>query len=261
MGVLQSGHSPENVRRGAFLGWEFATVLTLAIGLSAARSVLSLLWSLGQEQSISAQKTMLNRSEVAELPWLDLGFQLVSLLGLVLPVLIVVLFVRVRGERLSEIGWTSERLPARLLLGLAGAVGIGMIGLGVYLLAFHWGLSRPIIPSDFASWWSVPVLIIAACGNSLVEEVVLVGYFSRRAEQLGWSNRTTILLSASLRAVYHAYQGGSGLFGNFIMGAGFMLYFKRTKSIVALLVAHAAIDIFAFVGYQLLRPWLGWLPG
>jgi membrane protease YdiL (CAAX protease family) len=120
------------------------------------------------------------------------------------------------------------------------------------------GITAQVIPSpDIAFWWTIPVLILAAVQNAVLEEVVAVGYLMTRLTQLGWSTGATIVASAALRGSYHLYQGvGAGL-GNFVMGLVFGYLFHRTGRVLPLVIAHTVLDIVVFVGYLLFADQLG----
>jgi membrane protease YdiL (CAAX protease family) len=109
-------------------------------------------------------------------------------------------------------------------------------------------------------WWRWPVLIGAALQNSVVEEVIVVGFVMRRLTQLGWGPWAAIATSAVVRGSYHLYQGIGGLLGNMAMGAFLGWLFVRWGRVMPLIVAHALIDIVAFVGYAVLEGRVDWLP-
>jgi membrane protease YdiL (CAAX protease family) len=104
------------------------------------------------------------------------------------------------------------------------------------------------------------VLILSAVQNSVVEEVIVVGYLLRRLGQLGWTPMAALLASSLLRGTYHLYQGIGGFVGNAVMGAIFVLLYRRWGRVGPLVAAHALIDIVAFVGYALLAGKVDWLP-
>ena len=108
-------------------------------------------------------------------------------------------------------------------------------------------------------WWAVPVLILAAAGNAVLEEVVVVGYLLTRLRGLGLRTWHAVAASALLRGSYHLYQGIGGFVGNAVMGVVFALFFLRTKRLWPLIVAHTVLDVVAYVGYTLLRDRVGWL--
>jgi membrane protease YdiL (CAAX protease family) len=108
-------------------------------------------------------------------------------------------------------------------------------------------------------WWAIPVLILSAIQNAVLEEVVVVGYLLTRLRQLGWSTVTAVATSALLRGSYHLYQGFGAFVGNAVMGVVFALFFLRSRRLAPLIVAHAILDIVSFVGYALLHDRLPFL--
>ena len=108
-------------------------------------------------------------------------------------------------------------------------------------------------------WWAVPVLILAAAANGVLEEVVVVGYLLTRLRELGWRTWHAIAASALLRGSYHLYQGFGAFVGNAIMGVVFALFFLRTRRVLPLVIAHTLLDVAAFVGYSALRGRVGFL--
>ena len=74
-----------------------------------------------------------------------------------------------------------------------------------------------------------------------------------RLSELGCRTASAVAASALLRGTYHVYQGIGAFIGNAIMGAVFALWFVRTKRVMPLVVAHALLDVGAFVGYAVLR--------
>jgi membrane protease YdiL (CAAX protease family) len=109
-------------------------------------------------------------------------------------------------------------------------------------------------------WWAVPVLILAAMQNAILEEVIVVGYLMTRLRELNWRIGAIVAASAVLRGSYHLYQGFGAFVGNAVMGVVFALFFLRKGRVMPLIVAHTLLDIAAFVGYTLLpKDWLSWL--
>jgi len=160
----------------------------------------------------------------------------------------------------AAIGFDLRRPRVDLTLGTLIALVIGIPGLGLYLGARALGLNTQVQASGLAdNWWTTPVLILAALQNSLVEEVIMIGYLFTRFAQLGWRWPVIILVSALLRGAYHLYQGFGGFVGNLIMGVIFGLIYLRTKRVGSLVVAHTLLDIAAFLGYVLVAPHVSWL--
>ena len=103
--------------------------------------------------------------------------------------------------------------------GAALAALIGGTGLALYLTAYKLGISLNVVPEDLpAIWWRIPVLILNAAQNGILEEVLVIGYLLRRLDQLDWKPWHAILFAAVLRGSYHLYQGFGGFLGNAAMG-------------------------------------------
>lgn len=257
--MLETRTSSAQVSAG-LLRAEVLIVVMIAIGLSAARSVLRFLAALTAPAPLSQQTATLNSSQAPGRPWIDLGLQLVFVGSLLLPVLLALYLLRRSGDPVASIGLRGDRLPKDLLVGAGAAAAVGVVGLAGYLLARELGASLTLVPTSLPQvWWRIPVLVLASFANAALEEVVLVGYLGRRLRQLGFGAPATVLISAGLRGLYHLYQGASGLLGNFAMGAVFATYFQRTGRVVPLVVAHTLIDVVAFVGYLLVSPHVSWL--
>jgi membrane protease YdiL (CAAX protease family) len=247
--------------RRRLLTLETLVVVTLAVGLSAARSVLSFVGAVLSPARLGAQTAQLNGSLAPGQPLLDLALQLVSILSLLLPVGVVMVVAGYSGEALSSFGLRTDRWRNDLAVGVCAAAAVGGVGLGGYLLAHQLGYSLTVVPSSLPeTWWRIPVLVLAAAANAVLEEVVVVGYLIRRLEQLGWSPARAALFSSVVRASYHLYQGAAGFLGNLAMGLVFARWYQRTGRIGALIVAHTLIDVVAFCGYALLAGHVSWLP-
>jgi hypothetical protein len=241
------------------LAVEVVLVVSLAMGVAAARAVVRLAAAVTSPGGLAAQSTTLNGSWYPDRPWLDLAAQLVSIAALVLPAALAV-HLALRDGTWADLGLTGRRWATDVAAGLGIAATIGGAGLALYLASRALGTSLDVEASGLAGhWWTVPVLVLAAGANSVLEEVVVVGYLLRRLEQLEASPARAAWTSAGVRSLYHAYQGLAGLVGNLVMGLLFARWFHRTRRLLPLIVAHWAIDVVAFVGYALLANRVGWL--
>lgn len=95
------------------------------------------------------------------------------------------------------------------------------------------------------------MLILSAMRHAVVEEVIVVGYLMNRFGKFGWSIPLSILASSLLRGTYHLYQGFGPFIGNVVMGIVFAWLYTRTRRVMPLVIAHALLDIVAFVGFSL----------
>ncbi|MGO3504526.1 MAG: CPBP family intramembrane glutamic endopeptidase [Brachybacterium tyrofermentans] len=235
---------------------EVVVVLALSLGRSAVYSLIALVQALAAGP-LSTQSTSLNTS-IRENPWLDLFYQLLSITFTLVPVVLVVLLLAITAgslaQALKDLGLDLGQPGKDLAWGVALTAGIGLPGLAVYYIGRAIGATVEVIPAALDThWWTVPVLVLHALKNAVLEEVIVVGYLYQRLERLGWSGRKIIIASAVLRGAYHTYQGiGPGL-ANLAMGLVFGEFYRRIRRTMPLVVAHTLIDVFAFVGYALLK--------
>ncbi|GIF45387.1 CPBP family intramembrane glutamic endopeptidase [Actinoplanes xinjiangensis] len=241
-------------------GAEITIVLLLSLGQSAVYSIVSLIAKLTAGKPLAQQTTTLNPT-VSPRPYLDLTYQTLGIFFALIPVALA--FFLLAKDRIGprELGIDYRRPGYDIGWGAGLAAGIGLPGLLLVYAALQLGINAQIRPSGLEPyWWSVPVLILSAIQNSIVEEVIVVGYLITRLRTMELPLVQIIALSAVLRGSYHLYQGFGGFIGNAIMGVVFALFFLRTKRLMPLIVAHSLLDIVAFVGYQLLPDsWLSWL--
>lgn len=236
-------------------GAEVLLVLGVSLGASAVWSVLRIIERLTREVALSEQSAAMNVSRTPDRPWLDLAYQLAGIGLALVPVLLALwLLDRDPGDGRRLLGLDARRPRFDSGAGVALALVIGLPGLGLYVLARQLGLSVAVLPANLADvWWAVPVLVLAALQNAIVEEVIVVGYLVTRLRELGWRVAAVVAVSATLRGSYHLYQGFGAFIGNAVMGVVFALVFLRTRRVLPLIIAHAVIDIVAFVGYALFR--------
>jgi len=242
------------------LGWETLLLLGVSLGASAIWSVLSIIEKLTRNVPLRSQTTAMNQSATPDRPWLDLAYQLAGILIQVVPVALAVYLLSMVARPALEmtasrfIGFDRTQPGRDLVRGLGLAALIGLPGLGFYFLAKAIGINTNVSAANLtAVWWSAPVLTLAAIGNALVEEVVMVGYLFTRWRQLDWSWPVVIGVSALVRGTYHLYQGFGGFAGNVVMGLVLGYVFARTRRVMPLVVCHAVLDIVAFVGYSVLK--------
>ncbi|MGA8117672.1 MAG: CPBP family intramembrane glutamic endopeptidase [Actinocatenispora sp.] len=243
------------------LGIEVLLVLAVSLGQSAVYSLVSLLGKLTATKALADQSATLNASQAPGRPWLDLTYQLLGIAFSVVPALLAVhLLSRTNRPGAAAIGVDTRRPWYDLGGGAVLALCVGVPGLGLYFAARALGIAANVVPSALPSvWWTIPVLVLSAVQNAVLEEVVVVGYLITRLRQLDWRLPAVIAVSALLRGSYHLYQGFGGFIGNAVMGVLFALVFFRTRRVAPLVVAHSLLDIGAFVGYDLLHGHVSWL--
>jgi len=235
-------------------------VFALSLGASAVYSIISLLSKITAESALSSQTATINR-QLSDREWLDFVYQFFGIaFGLAPVALVLFLLWEKKNSPFDAIGLNFLQPGRNLLRGVCLAAVIGVPGLGLYLVSRQLGISAEVIPAAMAEyWWSVPMLLFAAVRASLLEEVIVVGYLFNRLSRLGVSKNSQIVLSASLRATYHLYQGFGGFIGNFVMGLLFGYLYQRWGRVMPLVVAHFVLDAAIFVGYAVLKDVLTFL--
>jgi len=241
------------------LRWEVFAVFAVSLGASGLNALLDLVASLLAPRSLASQRALLVGSLAAN-HWLDLLLQLVSIAEALAPVVLVLYLMARSGEPPSAIGLDASQPARDLTRGAVLAALIGGSGLALYLAAFHLGLSLTVVPESLpAVWWRVPVLLLSAAHDGLLEEILVIGYLLRRLDQLGWTAWKAILFAAVLRGSYHLYQGFGAFLGNAAMGVIFGILYRRWGRVMPLIIAHALIDAVAFAGYAALHGKVSWL--
>jgi membrane protease YdiL (CAAX protease family) len=247
-----------SVRR---LKTEIWIVLGLSLGASAVYAVVDLTATLTRGPLKGATAT-LNRSQ-SDREWLDLTYQLLGIGFALVPVALAIYLMTLDKDQppvRERLGLDRSTRWNDMVWGALLAAAIGIPGIGLYFAGRAMGITAEIVTSPLNSyWWTVPVLILAAVKNAVIEEVIVVGYLTTRLRQLNWAVPQTIVTSAVLRGSYHLYQGFGQAFGNFVMGLVFGYWFSRTKRVLPLVIAHTILDVISFVGYGYLRDHVSWL--
>ena len=255
--LARSGEALDHTR----IGVEVVIVLGVSLGQSAVYAVLRIIERMTRAVPLAQQTSTLNPSATPDRPWLDLTYQLVGLAFGIMPVLLALYLLNLTNRPAgAAIGLDGRRPGFDLGFGTLIALCIGIPGLALYLGARALGLNTQVQASGLAdNWWTIPILILSALQNSLLEEVIMIGYLFVRFGQLGWSPLVILLTTAVIRGAYHLYQGFGGFIGNLIMGLIFGLIYLRWKRVAPLVVAHTLLDVAAFVGYALVAPHVSWL--
>lgn len=253
--VPATRHSPRD------LTTETALVLGVGLGASALYAVLNIINRLTVGRPLSSQTAAMNSAVTPDRPWLDLAYQLAAILVGVVPALLALFLLRRDdADAPARIGFDLRRPGQDLLRGALLAAAIGIPGLALYAAARAVGLNTTVAAANLGgAWWSIPVLVLAAAQNAVLEEVTMIGYLFTRWRQAGWTMPRIMVTSAVIRGTYHLYQGFGGFVGNVVMGLVFGWVYTKTRRVGPLVVAHTLLDVVAFVGYALLRDKLSWL--
>ncbi|HET9654443.1 MAG TPA: type II CAAX endopeptidase family protein [Kineosporiaceae bacterium] len=231
---------------------EIWLVLGLSLGQSAVYSVISLTAKLTAGRPLAQQTATLNAPASAR-PYVDLAYQLADVVFTVVPAALALWLLTEAGRTGARRLGLDARRPGRdLAEGALLALVIGLPGLGLYVLGRHLGITATVVPSALHTyWWTIPVLVLQALKNGLIEEVVVVGYLMTRLRELRLPVWAVLGCSAVLRGSYHLYQGFGPFLGNAVMGLVFGEWFRRRGRVMPLVIAHTLLDVVSFVGYDL----------
>lgn len=234
----------------------------LSLGASGVYAALSLIRALTATHTpLSHQLAVLEAPVTPARSLLDLAYQLAGVATALAPVGLVAYLMDRSSESLATLGLDLRRPVSDMAWGAALAAGVGGIGLALYLAAYHAGVALDVVPTTLPpAWWRIPVLVLQALQNGVLEEVVVCGYLLHRLRQLGWRDNPALVVSAVVRGSYHLYQGFGGFVGNAAMGLLFGRIFQRRGRTAPLVVAHTLIDAVAFVGYAYVAGKVAWLP-
>jgi membrane protease YdiL (CAAX protease family) len=243
-------------------GPEVLAVLGVSLGMSGVYALLTYLKAeLTVKGGISATTATIATGAQTAHMWLDITYDLTGVASGLMPVLLVLVLLS-RDPGTAGFGIGLHRRPWRtdLVQGLAFAALIGIPGLVLVWAAHQFGVSANLAVVDVPdTWYRLPLLVLQAAQNGVLEEIVVVGYLLTRLRQLGWSNLQALGAGAVLRGSYHLYQGLGGFAGNLAMGLIFAWWFQRTRRVLPLVFAHVLLDVFAFVGYVYLRQHISWI--
>ncbi|WP_370882598.1 CPBP family intramembrane glutamic endopeptidase [Kineosporia succinea] len=248
----EAPHTDPPARRR--LGWEIWIVLGLSLGMSGVYSLVSIIAKLTAEGSLRSQTSTLNASQSVR-EYLDLTYQLLGIVNTLVPVALVIWLLAGDTPRWrARLGLNTGSAWRDLAHGAGLAALIGLPGLVLYVIGNRLNITTTVVASGLDEyWWTVPVLILQAVKNAVLEEVIVVGYLMNRLRRLGWGWPGVMAASALLRGSYHLYQGFGAFVGNAIMGVVFAEWYRRGGRVWALIVAHTILDIASFVGYQLFQ--------
>jgi len=243
-------------------GLEVLAVLGVSLGMTA---IYSLLYYIRAEVTvkggIAATTATVVSGPATTYPFLDLLDDLADVLHGLLPAfLAVVLLARDPAGRGLGVGLDWLRARRDLLQGVGFTALIGIPGLALVWAAHELGINASLAVVDLPDeWYRVPLLLLEAAQNGILEEIVVVGYLLTRLRQLGWTDSRALGASALLRGTYHLYQGWGGFAGNMVMGLIFGWWFQRTRRVLPLVIAHSLLDGFSFVGYIYLHGHISWI--
>ena len=165
------------------IGWEVIVVFGVSLGASALFAIINLIGSLTASKALGKQQALLVGSLAPGRPpgpgpaagqhphHARPGGAGVLPAG--------------PGRRYAVLGDGPGRPASRAGTWPRGAVLAALIGgsgLALYLTAYKLGVGADVVPETCPSvWWRIPVLILDATQNGILEEILVIGYLLRRS--------------------------------------------------------------------------------
>lgn len=153
-------------------------------------------------------------------------------------------------ERLAAIGWVSHGVMREVFLGVALYVPL-FLGIAVVAeLLQAAGLPPPPKPPEFLVPRTATEHLLALVFLTVVavtEETIFRGYLLRRFTQITNSRLLAVVLSSTIFAFGHAYQGSLGIIAVGLIGVVFALVYLWRGSLVAPAVMHFIQDFIGIV--------------
>ena len=160
------------------------------------------------------------------------------------------------GSFLYERGWTFERIGLRptwrdTFIGIilaATSYEMYRVGWFAFFELFP-ALARAALVHHSVSSLLSPFSVLALTAvNPLFEEVFVAGYVITVLREK-YGPVPAVSASFTIRILYHLYQGVGGLFSHVPVGLLFGIWYVRTRRLWPLIVAHAALAVFALCHY------------
>jgi hypothetical protein len=154
-------------------------------------------------------------------------------------------FLVLRGWRLADadlsISWPQIKGGLWLFVGTLLLYWLA----GTILVLLFSDLTASASNLKYKTHVSIAAVIAISIINPFYEELTTVLYLFKR---LTWMRPATlIIMSASLRAMVHAYQGAFAMLMVAVLGTVFATYYARQRRLLPLIVAHAIFDFLGFM--------------
>jgi hypothetical protein len=236
--VLPAGHAR------AMLVWETRLVMFAFLASGVISAVIVLARHISGVADISRFPTIVHFH-----PLLNMFLTMLDYLP-VMSVVPLALFLLARtGQTPSVLGISARRIPRDLFpaLGLGAAsfgVEVAMLLPFAGLLAHHHGWLTSVSVSHEPKYYVVAGVFISAV-TAVTEEVLVSGYLITRLGQLGWTPRSSLILSLTLRTSYHIYYGVGFLF---VIPFGYFVTrsFQKHHRLTRPILAHFLYDAILF---------------
>jgi CAAX protease family protein len=154
------------------------------------------------------------------------------------------------GEGMGAIGWIRRSAGREALIGVVLFVPM-TIGVALVTALLHaWGLAEPLAPPSYlfprsGADYALALVLLAVVAIS--EETVFRGYLLRRFAQVTGRRSLAVVLTSTLFALGHAYEGALGAIATGVIGVVLALVYLRRGSLVAPMTMHFVQDFIGLI--------------
>lgn len=178
--------------------------------------------------------------------WLFIDYSCVKLF----PLLVVLWLIRSRRLSAAELGLVRQSMPAFLAPFLLAALLGTLMDQNAYKLieklpGYPALGGMPEITSPAWNWIDLTLGLVAVGG---VEELVFRGYLHAVLSRHTQSRFAIVFISSAAFGLIHWSAGLHAVLVSSAIGAMLMLVYMSTKSLPAIMLAHAAVDFIDFAG-------------
>jgi membrane protease YdiL (CAAX protease family) len=189
-------------------------------------------------------------------------FAVVGIVLEVLPLWLVLHFLRYNKEPLDQVGFVKRHVSREFFIGLILSLPISFSAILLYRLLVKIGLSvRTVSFSILAPRGFLEMLLasIFVLSIAISEEAIFRGYLILRFEFLTGRTAVAVLLSSFFFGLSHSYFGYATFIETWIYGVILGILYLRKRNLTAPVVIHFLHDFFIFA----VLPHLGykWWPG
>jgi membrane protease YdiL (CAAX protease family) len=228
------------------LVWETRFVLAAFLVGSVGGAIVPLVQHAYGVNDIARFPSFVNNNPLINM---ILGMLTYISLGAIVPVALLLLARTGNKPRTIGLGWPSFVLDIWPGIGLGLASYISEIVLLIpfaQLLAHHKGLETSPAVGSVPHYYIIYGIFVSAV-TAITEEVIVNGYLLVRLEQLGWTNRSALILSLVLRMSYHIYYGIT--FPIVVLPFGYFVTrsFQKHKRLNRAIATHFLYDAVLFI--------------
>jgi len=226
------------------LAWETRFVMAAFLLPVIANAVVALARSVAGIGDLQRFPTIM-----AGHPLANMFIGIVAYLSVASVVPLALFLLNRTGQSPKVLGLGVPNLKEDLLP--AVGIGLGSFGIEVVMLVpliavvgSHSSLIQNVSVGSYPKYYLIFGIAVSAI-TAIAEEVMMNGYFMTRLHQLGWSPRSALLVSLTLRTSYHVYYGLGFLmtvpFG-YLVTRSFQKHHKLNRPILA----HFLFDAVLF---------------